>query len=86
MLAAPSAPGAAMTETPHDEPDSAEDGNRTRHDMNRESLGRRRRPTILSGEQARQGRIVLDTRARRRLFLGGLAACVVALIVIEFAT
>jgi len=75
-----------MAEKPPDEPVVAEDGNRTRQDTNGETGGRQSRPTILSGEQARQGRIVLDTRARRRLFLGGLAACVVALIVIEFAT
>lgn len=29
-------------------------------------------PTTLSGQEARQGRIVLDTPTRRRVFLSGL--------------
>jgi hypothetical protein len=34
------------------------------------------RPPTVTGEQARQGRIVLDTRRRRIVFFGGLAAVV----------
>lgn len=34
------------------------------------------RPPSVTGEQARQGRIVLNTRRRRIVFFGGLAAVV----------
>ena len=36
----------------------------------------------LSGDQARQGDIILRSPTRRRLFFGGLILCVIALIVI----
>lgn len=37
-------------------------------------------------EKARQGRIVLDTPARRMIFIGGLMALVVAVIMIAVLT
>ena len=34
------------------------------------------RPPRITGEEARQGRIVLDTRRHRIVFFGGLAAAI----------
>ncbi|WP_309082819.1 peptide ABC transporter permease [Chelativorans sp.] len=36
-----------------------------------------RQPTTLSGEEARQGDVVLRTPMRRAIFIGGLAGIVV---------
>ncbi len=45
---------------------------------------KRKRP-VLSGEEARQGRIVLNTRVKRMIFLGAFAAiglfCILTLII-----
>lgn len=41
-----------------------------------------RKRRILSGRQARQGDIILDTPGKRAWFIGGLAACVILLLVI----
>lgn len=38
--------------------------------------------TELSGEEARQGHIVLDTRLKQAIFLAGLAGCALLLLVI----
>jgi hypothetical protein len=41
--------------------------------------------TVLSGREARQGDIILDTPAKRAWFIGVLAACVVLLLVLALA-
>lgn len=46
---------------------------------------RDREPETISAEKARQGQIVLDTRSRRWIFLGGLVAIIVIALVLKLA-
>lgn len=48
------------------------------------SAGHEHEPIVVSGEEARQGKIVLNTPARRRRFVGILVFCIVLLVVIGF--
>jgi len=59
-------------------------GNTTkeRREKNRPADHRANGPTVLSGRRARQGDIILDTPAKRAWFIGGLAVCVLFLLVI----
>jgi hypothetical protein len=41
-------------------------------------------PATLSGEEARQGEIILDTPSKRRWYIAVLVVCVSALLVISF--
>jgi hypothetical protein len=50
--------------------------------MSRSPASRPDGPTRLSGEAARQGRIILITPLRRRIFVGGLAAIVLLPLVV----
>jgi hypothetical protein len=40
------------------------------------------KPRVLTGREARQGDIILDTPAKRAWFIGGLAACAILLLVV----
>jgi hypothetical protein len=47
------------------------------------SKPRNSRPTELSGRDARQGDIVLDTRPRRWIFIAGLVGIVVLIVLLR---
>jgi hypothetical protein len=44
-----------------------------------------RRPITISGEDARGGEIILRTRRRRMIFIGGLIGLVLLVVIIRFA-